>query len=119
MLHMLGNVVNRDVLRERPAPTTSDNPDGANGLGPVVAEPVRSRRRERDYVAGAEDELVEADNHSKRPLEDVTELVAVVAHEALRRARRAAGLVRRLDELHVLVRPEHESFPSDTGVQGD
>ena len=38
---------------------------------PVVAQPVRRRRREGDRVAGLEDELVEPDDDAQRAAEDV------------------------------------------------
>ena len=56
---------------------------------------------------------------AQRPAEDVSELVAAVAAERVVGAGRAARRVGRLDELDVLVRPEHQPLPRDTGAERD
>ncbi len=74
---------------------------------------MRRGRREGDRVPRLEDELIEADDDSERARQDVPELVAVMTHERVVRAGCAPRLIGGLEELDVLVGPEHEPFPSD------
>src|SRR5690348_18396955 len=78
---------------------------------------MRRRRREGDRVAGTEAVLVEPDDHPERSGKDVPELVPAVAYECVVRARRTTRLVDGLEEFDVLVTPEHQSLPPDSGVE--
>ena len=98
---------------------TPDDPDCLHGLTAFVAQAVGRGRREGDRVAGPEDELVEADNDVQVSAEDVSELVAVVAEERVGRAGGTTGRIGRLDEIDILVSPEHQPLPRHTGIEGD
>ena len=54
------------LLHRLGAAPTAHDPDCTHGLGALVAETMRRRRREGDRVARLEDELVEADDDSER-----------------------------------------------------
>src|SRR6476660_10260850 len=54
----------------------------------------------------------------QRPPDYVPELTATVTHKGPSGAGRTAGRVGRLDELDVLVRPEHEPLPRHARIDG-
>src|SRR4026209_1182089 len=77
------------------------------------------RRRKGQPVTPLQDEVLVADDNPQLAAENMDELVAVVPHQVVTATRCVTGLVGRLDELEILVRPVLQPLPLHARLEPD